>query len=117
MPADSYPDECLLVSHAGKTVNAAVVQDLLAKGEAARDSLLSWFPVAWNAHAQDGEPDRTLVLQKLLPEFEKRKGHPLPAEGEIDSLQGLLYVTKSPNAIPPGALSQVEGVEGLEVVQ
>lgn len=102
---------------AGKSLEAASVQGLLSKGEAARESLLSWFPHVWAPQAQDGEPDRTLVLQRLLPEIEKRMGEPLPAEGQINSLHGLLYVTKSPNSIPPGALSQVQGVQGIEVVQ
>jgi hypothetical protein len=71
--------------------------------------LLSWWPESWRAHAADGEPDRTLVLQQLLLEFEKRHGQQLPAEGEVEALHGLLYVTKAPSAIQPGALVQLEG--------
>eukprot|EP00882_Tetradesmus_deserticola_P021047 GHRQ01022765.1.p1 GENE.GHRQ01022765.1~~GHRQ01022765.1.p1 ORF type:complete len:205 (+),score=89.53 GHRQ01022765.1:158-772(+) len=99
----------LLLGGAGKTVDAAVVQQLMQQGEAARESLLRWWPERWRAHAADGEPDRTLVLQKLLPELEKRQGQPLPAEGDVEVLHGLLYVTKAPSAIPPGALVQLEG--------
>jgi hypothetical protein len=102
----------LLLGGAGKTVDAAVIQQLIQQGEEARVSLLSWWPESWRAHAADGEPDRTLVLQKLLPEFEKRHGQQLPGEGEVEALHGLLYVTKAPSAIPPGALVQLEGQQG-----
>lgn len=99
----------LLLGGAGKTVDAGVVQQLIQQGEEARVLLLSWWPEGWRAHAADGEPDRTLVLQKLLPEFEKRQGVEFPASGEVEALHGLLYVTKAPAAIPPGALVQLEG--------
>jgi hypothetical protein len=107
----------LLLVGAGNTVDAAVVQQLIQQGEEARVSLLSWWPESWVAHAADGEPDRTLVLQKLLPEFEKRQGQGLPAEGEVEALHGLLYVTKAPSAIPPGALVQLEGQQQEEQQQ
>eukprot|EP00775_Hariotina_reticulata_P013201 gene13201-13332_t len=111
----------LLLGGAGPVVDAAVVQQLLKQGEAARESVLSWFPEAWKAHASDGEPDRTLVLQKLLPELERRReGQQLPQSGEVEAVMGLLYVTKTPSSIPPGALMQLE-VEGdgrdIEVIQ
>jgi len=51
-----------------------------------------------------------LVLQKLLPELERRReGQPLPQSGEVEALMGLLYVTKTPSSIPPGALMQLLG--------
>lgn len=101
----------LLLGGAGKALDAAEVQQLLKQGDEARESVLAWFPEVWRAHAADGEPDRTLVLQKLLPECEKRHGQQLPLEGEVEALHGLLYVTKAPSSIPPGALVQLEAGE------
>jgi hypothetical protein len=110
----------LLLGGGGSSFDAAEVQRLLADGEAARQAVLSWWPPAWAAHAPDGDPDRSLVTQRLLPEWERRVGGgaPLPADGEAVALAGLLYVTKAPSAIPPGALVQLEagGGEGLAAV-
>eukprot|EP00879_Flechtneria_rotunda_P012289 GHRR01012835.1.p1 GENE.GHRR01012835.1~~GHRR01012835.1.p1 ORF type:complete len:201 (+),score=94.46 GHRR01012835.1:1252-1854(+) len=99
----------LLLGGVGKTFHAAAVQQLLQQGAAAVESVLRWFPDVWNAHAVDGEPDKTLVLQKLLPAWEERHGGPLPAEGGAEALQGLLYVIESPTLLPPGALMHVGG--------
>jgi hypothetical protein len=59
------------------------------------------------AAAEDGEPDRSLVLEKLLPELERRTGAPLPAEGSVPALAGLLYVTRPPSSVPAGAVQHV----------
>jgi hypothetical protein len=105
----------LLLGGGGPRVDAGEVQRLLQSGQRARDAVLGWFPETWKAAAEDGDPDRRLVLQKLLPEFEKRTGAPLPDEGEVDAMLGILYVTRPDAAVPAGALQQlVSG--GVEVV-
>jgi hypothetical protein len=106
----------LLLGGAGPRVDAAEVQRHLQEGERAREAVLGWFPAPWTAAAEDGDPDRRLVLTKLLPELEKRTGAPLPAEGEVDALLGILYVTRPDAAVPPGAIQHLAGAEGVEVV-
>ncbi|KAF8070894.1 hypothetical protein HT031_000975 [Scenedesmus sp. PABB004] len=104
----------LLLGGGGPALDAGEVRALLSDGEAARGAVLAWFPAPWRPHAADGEPDRSLV-QKLLAEWEKRHGSPLPDAGEAEALSGLLYVTKAPSTLPPGALQQTEeGEEGEE---
>lgn len=105
----------LLLGGGGPRVDAGEVQKLLQDGERARDAVLGWFPERWKAAAEDGDPDRRLVLQKLLPELEKRAGAPLPEEGDVDAMLSILYVTRPDAAVPAGALQQlVSG--GVEVV-
>ena len=100
----------LLLGGSGEEFDAEELQQLLHQGEAMRESVLSWFPELWRPVAVDGEPDRTLVLEKLVPEWEKRnEGRGLrEVKGKVGALQGLLYVTKAPSSIPPGAVRQLE---------
>jgi hypothetical protein len=105
----------LLLGGAGPRIDAGEVQTLLEEGERARESVLGWFPQPWTAAAEDGDPDRRLVLTKLLPEFEKRSGAALPAAGEVDAMLGILYVTRPDAAVPAGAVQHLVG-QGVEVV-
>jgi hypothetical protein len=105
----------LLLGGAGPRIDAGEVQTLLEEGERARESVLGWFPKPWIAAAEDGDPDRRLVLQKLLPEFEKRAGAALPATGGVDAMLGILYVTRPDAAVPAGAVQHLVG-QGVEVV-
>jgi hypothetical protein len=106
----------LLGGEGQDSVDAGQVQALLQEGEAAREAVLAWFPAPWAAAAEDGEPDRSLVLRKLLPEFERRTGGPLPQAGDVPALSGLLYVTRPPSSIPAGAVQHVAQA-GREVVE
>jgi hypothetical protein len=106
----------LLLGGGGARIDSGEVQALLQEGNAAREALLGWFPKPWLAAAEDGDPDRRLVLTKLLPELEKRTGAELPAEGQVDAMLGILYVTRQDNAIPAGALQVVADEGGVEVV-
>lgn len=76
----------------------------MERGEAARESLLSWWPPSWAAAAMDGEPDRSLLTGRLVPELAKRGAGQLAPGGVVQVLGGLLYVTKPPTSIVPGAL-------------
>lgn len=105
----------LLLGGAGPRIESQDVQELLQEGEQAREAVLGWFPEPWRAAAEDGDPDRSLVLQKLLPEFERRTGAPLPAAGQVDAMVGLLYVTRPAAAVPAGAVQQL-AAEGVEAV-
>lgn len=81
------------------------VLQLMAEGESARASVLSWFPAPWSQHVIDGEPDRSLLHQRLLPELAQRNnGAVLTPGGKLPVLTGLLYVTKPPSSIPAGAV-------------
>jgi hypothetical protein len=104
----------MLLGGAGEEVEAAELQQLLQLGAEKRDSVESWFPAEIAEMAVAGEPDRTLVLEKLIPEWEKRQGGQKLAEtsGRVPALQGLLYVTRAPNSIPPGALAQLQSEAG-----
>lgn len=97
----------LLLGGAGPRVDAGEVQELLQEGQRAREAVLGWFPAPWAAAAEDGDPDRRLLLTKLLPELERRSGAPLPTEGQVDAMVGVLYVTRSDAGVPAGALQQV----------
>lgn len=105
----------LLLGGGGPRIDAGELQALLQEGEDAREAVLGWFPKPWEAAAEDGDPDRRLVLTKLLPEFEKRSGGVVPAEGQVDAIGGVLYVTRPDAAIPAGAVQHLVS-EGVEVV-
>lgn len=105
----------LLLGGGGPQFKSGEVQKLLQEGEKAREAVLGWFPGPWKAAAEDGDPDRRLVLEKLLPELETRTGAPLPEAGEVDAMLGILYVTRPDAAVPAGAIQQLVS-EGVEVV-
>jgi hypothetical protein len=112
----------LLLGGAGETFDAEELQQLLEKGEEMRESVLRWFPEPWRPVAVDGEPDRTLVVDKLVPEWGKRNateglGGLMEAKGNVGALQGLLYVTKAPSSIPPGAVRQLEAAGRGDLAQ
>ncbi len=90
----------------GHEFEASEVLGLMADGEEAREKLLGWWPQRWASSAMDGEPDRTLLITRLLPEVEKRSGSRLEAGAKLPALEGLLYVTAPPTSLPPGALVQ-----------
>lgn len=106
----------VVLGGAGPRIDAGEVQELLQQGEQAREAVLSWFPAPWKAAAEDGEPDRSLVLQKLLPEFERRSGAALPSEGQVDAMTGLLYVTRPAASIPAGAVQHLAAEGEVETV-
>jgi len=94
---DSVPENVQLVY-------TVWVQRSLQEGESARSSLLSWFPEAWVAGAMDGEPDRTLLQSRLVEELSKQSAGSLEAGAKLTPLKHLLYVSKPPTSIAPGAL-------------
>jgi hypothetical protein len=80
------------------------VLELMQRGEAARAKLLGWWPEPWRGAAMDGDPDRTLISSRLLGELAKQGAGELVPGASVAALQGLLYVTKPPSTVAPGAL-------------
>jgi hypothetical protein len=96
---------------AAEVFDCSEVIELQRRGEAAAASVASWWPAAWPDAMPRGEPDRTVLAEKLIPMAEEKSGVKF-AEGEkIPVLQGVLYVTRAPTSVPPGALDQL-GVGG-----
>jgi hypothetical protein len=96
---------------------------LRAEGDAAVAAVASWWPAGWDDYRPEGEPDRSVLTQKLIPMAEERAGRKLEeGAGRLPALEGVLYVTRAPSSVPPGALDSLglgqggvpEGAEGDE---
>jgi trimeric autotransporter adhesin len=122
-------------------VSLADVLALCDAGDAAAEQCAAWWPHgAFGPCPGDGEPERSVVWQKLLPAVAAREGVAASAafaapteegggdneEAEaaaaalarflaeteaIEPLQGLAWVSPPPRAVPPGAVLVEEGGE------
>lgn len=76
----------------------------MQRGETARISLMRWWPAVWAPAALAGDPDRSLLATRLSAELDKQDAGTLEAGAQLKALKNLLYVTKPPTTIAPGAL-------------
>ncbi|GBF93521.1 hypothetical protein Rsub_06654 [Raphidocelis subcapitata] len=84
--------------------DASEILALRAAGDAAAASVEAWWPAAWAESRPAGEPDRGVLTEKLIPMAEERSGLRV-AEGEkLPVLDNVLYVTRAPSTVPPGAM-------------
>lgn len=87
------------------TFDASEVLALRARGDAAVESVARWWPAAWEGQRPQGEPDRSVLTDKLIPMAEERAGGQKVEEGaHLPALRGVLYVTRAPTSVPPGAV-------------
>ncbi len=84
--------------------DASEVLALQARGDAAVASVDRWWPAGWESHKPAGEPDRSVLAEKLLPLAEERSGLKVVEGARVPALQGVLYVTRAPTSVPPGAV-------------
>jgi len=99
---------------AAATFDASEVLELQRRGDAALESVARWWPSGWADLRPEGEPDRSVLAQRLIPLVEERGGARVEAGARLPALQGVLYVTRAPTTLPPGALDSLgAGGEGL----
>jgi hypothetical protein len=106
---------------APETFDCGEVLALRERGDAALESVSRWWPAAWDAQRPDGEPDRSVLSGKLIPIAQERGGAPFEAGRRLLVLKNVLYVTRAPGSVPPGAVDRLgagtripEGEEGAE---
>ncbi|KAI8465990.1 MAG: hypothetical protein J3K34DRAFT_74041 [Monoraphidium minutum] len=87
------------------------VLELQRRGAAAAASVAAWWPAPWAEQLPTGDPDRTVLAEKLVPMAEEKSGVKFATGASMPVLQGVLYVTRAPSSVPPGALDQL-GVGG-----
>lgn len=92
------------------------VIELQRRGDAACALVKSWWPAPWESQMPQGEPDRTVLAEKIIPLAEEKAGAKFAAGKSLPTLQGVLYVTRRPDAVPPGALDQL-GVAGQGIAE
>jgi hypothetical protein len=93
--------------------DAAEVLRLQEEGDAAVAAVKGWWPAGWDDYRPEGEPDRTVLAEKLLPMVAERCGTSVaPGAGRLPALTGVLYVTRAPTTVAPGAVD-TPGGEGV----